>query len=112
MAMKEELVNGIQRIQGLEGYIVVSQDGHVLSHNVANVEALSAFVVMSGVNGNIVKAEVGASHFNHLAVVRKSNEKLLIFPLDNLWLGLLQQRDAYTPDIVNKVREMIHGLMG
>jgi hypothetical protein len=46
MATIEDLVTGIQRIQGLGGYVIVNQDGQVLSHNVANVEGLSALIVM------------------------------------------------------------------
>jgi hypothetical protein len=112
MATLEDLVNGIQKIQGLDGYVIVKHDGQVLSHNVPNVEALSALVVMSGLNGHIIKSEVGASLFKHLVVARKTNERLLVFPIDNLWLGLLQRQDTYTPDIVNNVQSMIHGLRG
>jgi hypothetical protein len=112
MATIEDLVTGIQRIQGLGGYVIVNQDGQVLSHNVANVEGLSALIVMGALSGNIVKTEVGASLFKHFVVVRKTNERLLVFPIGNLCLGLLQRQDTYTPDIVNKVQSMIHGLRG
>jgi len=112
MATIQDLVNGIQGIQGLDGYVIVRQDGQVLSHNVANVESLSALIVMGSLNGNIVKTEVGASLFKHFVVARKTNERLLVFSIGNLWLGLLQRKDTYTPDIVNKVQSMIHGLRG
>jgi len=112
MATIEDIVNGIQKIQGLDGYVIVKQDGQVLSHNVANVEPLSALIVMGGLNGNVVKTDVGASLFKYLVVTRKTNEKLLVFPIGNCWLGLLQRQDAYTPDIVNKVQSMITGMRG
>ena len=112
MATIEDLVNGIHRIQGLDGYVIVKQDGQVLSHNVANVEGLSALIVMGGLNGNIVKTEVGASLFTHLVIARKTNERLLVFPVGNFWLGLLQRQDTYTPDIVNKVQSIIQGMRG
>ena len=108
----EELVNGIQKIQGLDGYVIVKQDGQVLSHNVANVEPLSALIVMCGLNGNIIKSDVGASLFKYLVVARKTNERLLVFPMGTFWLGLLQRQEAYTPDIVNKVQAMINGMRG
>ncbi|MEN6320568.1 MAG: hypothetical protein ABFD82_17660 [Syntrophaceae bacterium] len=112
MATIEDLVNGIQRIQGLDGYAIVKQDGQVLSHNVANVESLSALIVMSGLNGNIIQTDVGASLFKYLVIARKTNERLLVFPIGNLWLGLLQRKDTYTPDIISKVQFLINELKG
>ena len=112
MATIEDLVNGIQKVQGLDGYIIVKQDGQVLSHNVANAEPLSALVVMGGLNSNIIKTDVGASLFKYLAIARKTNERLLVFPLGTFWLGLLQRQEAYTPDIINKVQAMINGMRG
>ncbi|HPR55957.1 MAG TPA: roadblock/LC7 domain-containing protein [Deltaproteobacteria bacterium] len=110
MAKVEELVNGIQKIQGLEGYILVKQDGQVVSHNVSNVERLSAMIAVSGSMGNTVKTELGASHFRYLMLARKTNEKLLVIPIESFILGVLQDPDAYTPDIVSKIQSVINGL--
>lgn len=108
--MIEDYINGIQQIPGVEGYVLVRQDGQIEAQNAPNAENLSAMIVMSGVSCENLRGEIGSSQLKFLVVARKSKEKLLIFPLENYYLGVLQKADAFTPDVINKVQHLIHGI--
>ncbi len=103
MAKINELVNLILKIDGVTNYILVRDDGHTLSHNFNNLEALPSIVTFNGLNCEALKPLMGLTYFKYLSYTRKNDEKLLIFPLGKYFLGILQQPEAYTPDIVDKV---------
>ncbi len=107
MAKINDLVNWILQINGVMNYIFVRKDGYTLSHNFKNKDEFTHMITFSGLNCEAVKPLLGLSHFKHMSYTLENNEKLLIFPLGKYLLGIYQNAEAYTPDIVENIERLI-----
>lgn len=108
MANINDFVNFILQIKGIVNYILVRKDGYILTHNCENPNSLSSVITFSGLSSELViKPMIGLTFFKYLIYSRKNNEKLLIFPLEKYFLGIVHHAEAYTPDIVEEVNRMI-----
>ena len=110
MAKINDLVSLVVQIQGVMNYILVREDGHTLSHNFENFEALPSIITFSGLNSEVLKPIMGLTYFKYMSYIRENNEKLLIFPLGKYFLGILQDPEAYTPDIVDTIEKIIESI--
>ncbi len=110
MAKINDLVNLVSQVEGVVNYILVREDGHTLSNNFENFEALPSIITFSGLNSEILKPTMGLTHFKYLSYTLENNEKLLIFPLGKYFLGILQHAEAYTPDIVDTMEKIIESI--
>lgn len=108
MADINDFANLILQINGILNYIIVRKDGHILSHNCKNPKILSPFIIFSGLSCDVViKPAMGLTYFKYLIYTCNNNEKLLIFPMEKYFIGILHHMDAYTPDIVEEVTELL-----
>lgn len=110
MANLEAFAQRVLKIDGVEQFIFIRNDGHILIHNVENPETLSALVAFTGLSGEAMRAVIGATYFRHLHISRQNKENFLIFPLDNYFLGILQHSEAYTPDVIHRVARLIQAI--
>ncbi len=110
MAKINDLVNLILQIQGVMNYIFVREDGHTMSHNFEDIGTLPSIITFSGLNCEIIKPAMGVSSLKYLSYSRANNEKLLIFPLGKYFLGISQQPEGYTPDIVAQIEGIIDSI--
>ena len=110
MAKIDDLVNLVLQIEGVINYILVREDGHTLSHDFENIETLPSIITFSGLNSEVLKPIMGLTYFKYLSYTRENNEKLLIFPLGKYFIGILQDAEAYTPDIVDTMEKIIESI--
>ncbi len=103
MAKISDLVDLILKIEGIEHYILVRDDGHTLSHNFPETGTLPSIITFNGLNSEALKPIMGLSYFKYMSYTRDNNENLLIFPLGKYFIGISQQSEAYTLDIVEKI---------
>jgi predicted regulator of Ras-like GTPase activity (Roadblock/LC7/MglB family) len=108
--MIEDDLKKILQIAGVEGYILVKQDGQIVACNAANAECLSAMIVMGGMGCENLRTEMGSSLIKHLVFTRKTKEKIIIIPLDGLFLGVTQKADAFTSEVINHIIGFIKGV--
>ncbi len=107
MAKISDLVNLILKIEGVANYILVRDDGHTLSHNFPDIGALPSIITFNGLNSEALKPIMGLSYFKYMSYNRDNNENLLIFPLGKYFIGISQQAEAYTLDIVEEIDKVI-----
>jgi hypothetical protein len=110
MANLEAFAERVLKIEGVEQFIFLRNDGHILIHNVENPKSLSALVAFTGLNGDAIPAVIGTTRFRYLSISRMNKEHFLVFPFDNYFLGIMQHAEAYTPDVVQRVIRLIQAI--
>ena len=110
MAKINDLVNQILELEGISNYILVRDDGHTLSQNFKDLDALPSIITFSGLNCEALKPLMGLSHFKYLSYTWGNNDKLLIFPLGKYFLGISHPAETYTPDIVDSIEQIIESI--
>ncbi len=110
MAKINDLVTQILDVEGIANYILVRDDGHTLSQNFEDFPALPSIITFNGLNCEALKPLMGLSHFKYLSYAWGDNNTLLIFPLGKYFLGISHQAEAYTPDIVDSIEQIIESL--
>ena len=100
MATARQFVQELLRIPGIEGYCLVRPDGRVLVHNLEAAEETAALVLLCGQAGKTIRKGMGLQHFRHLALGRENSEHLLVFPVEQYLLGIIQSPEATTHDLV------------
>lgn len=107
MATIQDFGKRILQISGIKQYIMVRNDGKVMIHNVESPESLAPVITFCGLNCDAIGSVAGLTYFKYMMLTRKNNEKLLIFPMETYFLGVIQTHDAYSPDIVEQVIRLI-----
>ena len=93
----------ILQITGVKNFILIKEDGQILAHNIdhINPEILSSITLLCGLSSEMIKSSFGFTHFRYAILSRSGNENILIFPLKNYFLGLLQNEDFKDPESEN-----------
>ena len=112
MATTKDLVKWILRIEGVTAYILVRDDGHIISHNFEDGDTVASIVTYTGLNCRAIKSAIGVMYFKMAGYTRKNDEKLLIFPLGKYFIGISQDSEAYTPDITARVEKILRAVTG
>lgn len=107
MASIQTFTKLISQIEGVKNYIFVRNDSRVIVHNTNNPDTLSSMIAFSGLSCDAVKSILGTTYFKYFILTRKTGEKLLVFPLENYFLGIIQDSQAYTPDVIQKIMRFI-----
>ncbi len=107
MASLQDFGKRILQISGVSNYILVRNDGKVMVHNLEKADALAPLIVFAGLSCDAVGSVAGLTYLKYLMLARKNNEKLLIFPMDTYFLGIIHNPDAYTQDIVDHITRLI-----
>lgn len=107
MASAKEFGERIAAIEGIRSYVVVRKDGFLIAHNVANPEELATTVVINGLGAEAVKNSLGGSYFRYLEFARNNKENLLVFPIEKYFLGIVQEAEAYGPELAEQVIQYI-----
>jgi predicted regulator of Ras-like GTPase activity (Roadblock/LC7/MglB family) len=103
MASAKEFGESIAAIEGIRSYLLVRKDGFLISHNVPNPKELATTVVISGLGAEAVKSSLGGSYFRYLEFVRDNKENLLVFPIEKYFLGIVQEAEAFGPELAEQV---------
>ncbi|HAO23340.1 MAG: hypothetical protein BWK80_47080 [Desulfobacteraceae bacterium IS3] len=107
MATIQDFGKRILQIPGITQYLLVRNDGKVMAHNVDAPESLASVILFCGLNCDAIGSVAGLTYLKYLMLTRKNNEKLLIFPMDTYFLGIIQNADAYSPEIVDSVIRLV-----
>ena len=103
MATAREFIQQLLLIPGIKSYCLVRPDGKALTHNLAAPDTQAALILLGGKAGEAIRKGMGLQHFRHLELKRTNQEHLLIFPVEQYLLGVTQQAEAVTADLVEKV---------
>jgi len=90
-------------INGVAQYILVRNDGHVVTHNTSNAVEFSSTIVMSGRNCKNLEQFLDSGNCVYLCVERQDGNNLLVFTLGKYFLGVIEKPDSDTKTTVNSI---------
>jgi len=93
----------LKDINGVFQYILVRNDGHVVTHNTKDAVAFSSTIVMSGRNCKQLESVLDSGQYIYLCVERENGHNLLVFSLGNYFLGIIEEADSDTQTTVDLI---------
>ncbi len=84
-------------VEGVGSYLLMKNDGRILSHNVADPDSLSSLMAVSGLGIKKIQESMGFQHFNHFLVKQDNKENLLLLKMGSVLLGVIQKLDRVRP---------------
>ena len=107
MATARQFVARVNQVDGVAGCLLVRNDGVLLGQTIDDPEMYSALLVISDNLSRGVMEKTGFSYCRHLSFNRSSKRNFYAFPIDKYLLGVVQQTDAYLPDMLEAVYRLL-----
>lgn len=107
MASLQEFESRIMATEGVSGYVLVKQDGNVLSHHLDRHQEVGAMVMLGGLCCKEVVSAMGYQRLKSCVLTLENSTKIYVFPVGRYLLGVLSEslRNGSTP--VNDIREIL-----
>ncbi len=100
MTGHEIFENQIKKINGIDQYIIVRQDGNIAAHNMKKPDKTGETVFFCGCSARAI----GKDQFRFLIFSRKSKKDLFIFPAGRYYLGVIKDKNTDTAGLVRKIQ--------
>ncbi len=81
-------------IEGVSRYILVRNDGFLVSENYEDAVAISSAIVTTGKYCDSLTDDLQAGRYIYCCIERKSGENLLVFSLGRYYLGIIKHSDT------------------
>ena len=107
MATASEFISQIAAIKGVDGCLLVRDDGHLLAQSIEDAETYSSLLVISGGYARDVMARAGFSYCRFLSFNRGGNRNFHVFPIDRYFLGVVQTPNCQLPQMIDSVTELV-----
>lgn len=110
MPTVKEYTQLLLQVEGLQNYLLMKTDGRILSHNVADPDALSSLLALSNLGVKKIQDSLGLQHFNHLLLKRQNQENLLLLKLGSILLGVQQKPNTACSELLSdlaRVQEQV-----
>ncbi|PLX86226.1 MAG: hypothetical protein C0614_03885 [Desulfuromonas sp.] len=101
------LKDRLERIRGVENYVLVRHDGEVISHNMNNPDKVASMVAICGRSSNLLKEANGFSETNHIILTRKDRRHFLVFCLSRYFFGVQQIPGTDTQRLASSISGVI-----
>ena len=80
-------------IDGVDQYLFIRRDGHIVSHNFEDPENSVSAVAMIAMNCEALQRDMGNKRCLYCQFQRSSGQHLIVFLLGNYYLCILQRPD-------------------
>jgi len=81
-------------IEGVSQYILVRNDGYVISENYEEAFALSSAIVTSGKYCDSLADDLEGRRYIYCCIERNSGNNVLVFSLGRYYLGIIKHSDT------------------
>lgn len=81
-------------IDGVSSYILVRNDGYVVSENYGEAVALSSAIVTSGEYCDSLAGNLAGRSYIYCSIERDSGNDVLVFSLGKYYLGVIKHADT------------------
>lgn len=98
----------ISKIEGVDQYIFIDDQGNIAAQDIKDPLNISAMVFSCGQN----ICAVGRDKFKYAVFSRENKKNVLIFPVGNYLLGVVKQADTETLVLVNRILKFLQELAG
>lgn len=107
MATIKEFLARINKIEGVTGCLLVKNDGHILAHLVDNPIDYSSLITICSKYALTIMETSGFSFFRSLSFAQDKGQGFHLFPLQQYYLGIIQQPDYPAEKVINHVNHLL-----
>lgn len=90
-------------IEGVANYILVRDDGYVVSENCDQAVSLASAIVTSGKNCDSLTQDLKGRRYIYCCIERTSGNNILIFSLGRYYLGIIKHSDSNPQQLADTV---------
>ena len=100
----------IGNIEGVSKYVLVRNDGFVVSENYEDAVTLSSAIVTSGKYCDSLTDDLDYGRYIYCCIERTSGENVLIFSLGRYYLGIIKHADTDPQQLADAVKAFVKSL--
>ncbi len=100
----------LSKVTGIKCYLLVRNDGEIITHNFEdeNPETISSILLFTTLNCEKIKAGFGFRKLRYLTLSKENNENLLILPLDEYFLGVMQHANVDSIELIKELMDVVN----
>lgn len=107
MATAKEFVERISEIDGVEGCVLVREDGEILGRSLEDPDLYTSLMILGTSSARGIMDKVGFSYCRYLSFCREGKRHFYLFPIDKFCLGVIQTPECFVPDMLQAVLRLI-----
>ncbi|MBM9514124.1 roadblock/LC7 domain-containing protein [Desulfogranum marinum] len=107
MATVKDFLARINTIEGVGGCLLVKDDGHILAHLVDGPADYSSLIAICSKQALAIMETSGFSFFRSLSFAQSKGQGLHIFPLQQYYLGVIQQPGYPVEKVISQVNHLL-----
>ncbi len=107
MATAKEFLAQVKEIEGVAGCLLVRENGHVIAQMVEDYELLSSLLSISGKHSRSIMEKAGFTYLRGLSFERGNGQNFHLFPVSDLYLGIVQSQDCPTNVMLKRVDQLL-----
>ncbi len=108
MATVKEFLTRINRIEGVNGCLLVKKDdGALLGQIIDNHEKLSSLLYLGGKCSRDIMDSAGFTHCSLLSFRRENGKNFHMFGVDKYYLGVMQDPEYPLDPMIQKVNHLL-----
>jgi len=107
MATAKDFIARIDQIDGVDGCILIRDDGVLLAKTLNDSEVYSALAQRSAQISAKVMASLGFSDCSCMSFNRENRRNYHVLPIDNFLLGVVQSEDCTTAPMLERVHQLL-----
>lgn len=107
MATEQDFIQRIDRIDGVNGCLLLRDDGRLLGQTLTDSEKYVNLLVVAAQLSHDIKEHAGFSCCRYLCFHRADERHFYIFMIDRFLLGVLLDADCQIPNMVAAVLRLI-----
>lgn len=107
MASVKEFLARVKGIDGVDGCLLVSNDGRLHGHLLDAPDKFAPLLTLSTKYAREVMDAAGFTHCRYVSFEREKGHNFHIFPMGKYYLGILQISDFPRDKMINKVAYLL-----
>lgn len=107
MATAKEFVARITEVEGVDGCVLVREDGEILGGTLEDPDLYTSLMILGGTSACGIMDKVGFSYCRHVSFNRNGKQHFNLFPIGKFYLGVLQASDCFAPDMLQAVLRLV-----
>lgn len=97
-------------IEGVSKYVLVRNDGFVVSENYEDAVALSSAIVTTGKCCDSLGDDMNSPQYIYCCIERKHGENVLVFSLGRYYLAIIKHSDLSSQQLADTIIGFLKGL--
>lgn len=107
MASAKEFINRVDAVEGVESCILVTSEGKLLGHSVANPDRLSALMLVGQKSLETIMVNSGVDYCRHYSFYQDDGRNFHVFPIGKFFFGVVQQPQSDAETMLNRVGKLV-----